>query len=63
MLENMSAFDLGFLLVAGGTIATGVSILGIKMKDAASSIYHEKHQDNKIKEHDIKLSHIEAKNK
>ena len=62
MLENMSAFDLGFLLVAGGTIATGVSILGIKMKDAASSIYHEKHQDNKIKEHDIKLSHIEAKN-
>jgi hypothetical protein len=62
MLENMSAFDLGFLMVAGATVGTAISIIGLKMKNAAESVYHERHQDNKIKEHDIKLSHIEAKN-
>jgi hypothetical protein len=62
MLENMSAFDLGFIMVAGATFGAVVSIAGMKMKNTAESVYHERHQDNKIKEHDIKLSHIEAKN-
>ncbi|WP_157196837.1 hypothetical protein [Methanococcus aeolicus] len=59
----MSAFDLGFLLVAGASLIAGSAVMGMKVKDTASSVYHERHQDNKIKEHDMKLSHVEAKNK
>ena len=62
MLENMTAFDLAILMIGVAVVSMGGSVLAMKIKDMATSIYHERHQDNKIKEHDMRLSHLEKKN-
>ncbi len=62
LLESMSASDLLIFCVVGAVVMTAVSVGTMKMKEIASSIFHEKHQDKKIIEHDLRLSHIEKKN-
>ncbi|XRO77889.1 hypothetical protein ACO3VM_09430 (plasmid) [Methanocaldococcus sp. 10A] len=62
LLESMTASDLLIFCVVGAVVMTAVSVGTLKMKEIASSIFHERHQDKKIMEHDMRLSHLEKKN-
>ena len=63
MLENLTALDvvIGMACFLGGLAFMRVNEILSERK--AERVFHEKYQDSKIKEHDLKLSHLEAKNK
>jgi len=55
MFESMTSFEVIFCAVA---IVAGIAYKGysdLKAKKVAEEVYHEKHQDRKINEHDMML--------
>jgi len=63
MFESMTSFELMFCAVA---IVAGMAYRGyseLKSKTVAEEVYHEKHQDRKINEHDMMLKMDNTRNK